>query len=100
MIDKPSEEWTAEDWERLHRAAYEMSDRLMEVVEAQGDGDTFSPQVAGFALIIAMGRISGRYGFRSIPAEVAWKLWSDGNAEKQFRVAFESERQGERSRVN
>lgn len=95
MIDKPSDEWTVEDWRRLRLVAFELSEKVLEAVEAQGPGEVFSPQVAGYALIIAMGRLSGRTGYRHIALEDVWKLWTDESALKEFRYAFEFERAGE-----
>jgi len=95
VIDKPADEWTEADWERLYRRSYEQSSKVLDALEDQGTGGTFSPQVAGYALIIAAGRISGRHGFRGIPFEQAWELWTDDGAKRQFRLAFESERKTE-----
>lgn len=95
MIDKPADEWTTEDWEKLHRAAFELSYRVLDTARDQGSTDgTFSVQVAGFALIIAMGRLSGKHGFRVISMEDAWKMWIEGG-KAQFEAAFKFERREE-----
>ena len=95
MFDKPSDEWTAADWEQLRTVAFELSDKVLHVLEDQGDGDVYSPQVAGYALIIAMGRLAGKNGYRGIPFDEVWKLWTDEAAKRQFQLAFEFERQEE-----
>lgn len=101
MIDKPTDEWTEDDWKRLRTAAFELSSEIVEVVtESRDDDDMFSPQVAGYALIIAMGRISGLYGFRSLGVEEVWELWTDAGAKREFCRAFEMEREVERKQVN
>lgn len=96
MFDKPAEEWTKEDWLRLHRAAYALSEKLLELAEEQDTLDgTFSVQVAGYAFLIAIGRLSGRHGFRHIAFDDAWKLWTDDAAKKQVEIAFNHERRSE-----
>lgn len=95
MIDKPSDEWTADDWARLRREAFALSEKVIKVVEDQGSARNYSPQVAGYALIIAMGRVSGMDGYRGIPFDDVWKLWTDDSAKREFQLAFEYERSGE-----
>ncbi len=92
MIDKPSDEWTEDDWRRLRAAAFALSEKVVAAVEAQSPDGTYSPQVAGYALIIAMGRVSGRTGYRGISMDEMWKLWTGRGAEQEFRHAFEFER--------
>lgn len=96
MIDKPGDEWTAEDWKRMKTEAFEASERALDAVEDQGKLDgTFSVQVAGYGLIIAMGRLCGKHGYRHIEFEAVWKLWTDDNAKREFEHAFFIERQAE-----
>ncbi len=92
MIDKPSDEWTEDDWRRLRAAAFALSEKVVDVVEDQGPGDIYSPQVAGYALIIAMGRVSGKNGYRGIPFDEVWRLWTTDGAKREFQLAFEFER--------
>lgn len=93
MIDKPADEWTAEDWKRLHAKAFEMSERLLDTIEAEGQpGVLFSPQVGGYGLLVAMGRLAGKHAYRGISLEEVWRLWTDDQAKQVFRRAFELER--------
>jgi hypothetical protein len=96
MLDKPSNEWTREEWDRLRREAYALSDAVLDAVQNQPSEDgTFSVQVAGYALLIAMGRLSGKFGFRNIPFEEVWGLWTDDAAKRQVQHAFDIERRSE-----
>lgn len=93
MIDKPADEWTPEDWKRLHAKAFEMSEKLLSTLECDVEpGDLFSPQVGGYGLIVAMGRLAGRHAYRGIGLDDIWRMWTDDEAKKVFRRAFELER--------
>jgi hypothetical protein len=95
MIDEPSDEWTEDDWKELRAVAFALSDRVLAVLQDQGCRDSYSPQVAGYALIIAMGRLAGKDGYRGIPVDEIWQLWTDAAAQGEFRLAVEFERAAE-----
>lgn len=93
--EKPAsaEEYSFAEWDAFYRQAFRASTRLLTQLEEElAPGLNINPQQAGLALLICMGRLQGRYGYRHVGARKAWEAWVGTDLRPVFELAFRGER--------
>jgi hypothetical protein len=89
--------YTQAEWEAFYRSSFRASSLLLSHLERElGEGGpVVNPQQAGVVLLLCMGRLQGRYGFRHVGASEAWERWVHADLRGLFELAFRSERAAE-----
>lgn len=85
---------------RIIDESWELGAAIVEFVQAwdekkRGAQGFIDAGVVTTAVIFALGRMSGRYGFRNMTREQFWKLFTSDNLKPLFFRAYEAERKDE-----
>ena len=89
----PGAEYSLEEWDRMIPICDRVSARLLTLLQEEiGEGEGMNPQMAGVTLLIATGRLAGRYGYRHLGAQATWDVWHHESMEPLFRRGFRFER--------
>jgi hypothetical protein len=92
----PSSELSDAEWSALYQKSFNASSRLLTWLQEElGEGPGLNPQLVGTTLLIAMGRLSGRYGYRHLGPEASWQAWTSADLAPLFAQVFRGERAGE-----
>lgn len=86
-------EYTVEEWNAFYRQSFEASTKVLTYLEREiGLGLDINPQQAGCVLLLCMGRLAGRYGYRHLGAEASWQAWTGPELRPLFEQVFAGER--------
>jgi hypothetical protein len=92
-IPPPAGDYTPAEWQALYQECFAASSRVLSFLQGLiGIGDGMNPQQAGIVLLLCMGRLQGRYGFRNVSVEKAWEAWVGSDLRPLFEAAFREER--------
>lgn len=91
---KPSRvTYTHDEWEGIYRRSFAVSARVLDLIEEEmGEGSIVNPQAAGVVLVLCMGRLQGRYGYRTVNLAASWAGWTSPELLPLFETAFRNER--------
>lgn len=91
----PDAPYDDEGWVAVVAVSDRISAMVLTLIQEELQEEGMNPQVAGVVLIVAMGRLGGRYGYRHLGSKAMWKACTDDAIEPLFRRGFRFERRGE-----